>query len=108
MQGFLGVNTAEVSPPPRDEVVEDMLDQSSESNNMQHNTTSITEENVIKMNDNKHIAPDKSDSHTGLQIRAHTEKIFFYFSTKTYIVGTQENRLNGTVLLSTQNACLNR
>ena len=60
MQGFLGVNTAEVSPPPRDEVVEDMLDQSSESNNMQHNTTSITEENRININNNKQIAPDKS------------------------------------------------
>ena len=28
---------------------------------------------------------------------------FFYFSTKTYFVGTQKNRLNETVLLSTQN-----
>ena len=26
-----------------------------------------------------------------------------YFSTKTYIVGTQKNRLNETVLLSTRN-----
>ena len=26
-----------------------------------------------------------------------------YFSTKTYVVGTQKNRLNETVLLSTQN-----
>ena len=32
---------------------------------------------------------------------------FFYFSTKTYVVGTQKNRLDGTVLLSTQNTCLN-
>ena len=31
----------------------------------------------------------------------------FYFSTKTYVVGTQKNRLNETVLLSTQNKCLN-
>ena len=32
--------------------------------------------------------------------------IFFsYFSTKTYVVGTQKNRLNETVLLSTQNIC---
>ena len=29
-----------------------------------------------------------------------------YFSTKTYVVGTQKNRLNETVLLSTQNICL--
>ena len=28
-----------------------------------------------------------------------------YFSTKTYVVGTQKNRLNETVLLSTQNIC---
>ena len=30
-----------------------------------------------------------------------------YFSTKTYVVGTQKNRLNETVLLSTQNTCKN-
>ena len=32
---------------------------------------------------------------------------FFYFSTKryVYVVGTQKNRLNETVLLSTQNIC---
>ena len=29
--------------------------------------------------------------------------IFSYFSTKTYVVGTQKNRLNESVLLSTQN-----
>ena len=32
---------------------------------------------------------------------------FSYFSTKTYVVGTQKNRLNETVLLSTQNICSN-
>ena len=32
---------------------------------------------------------------------------FSYFSTKTYVVGTQKNHLNETVLLSTQNICLN-
>ena len=32
-----------------------------------------------------------------------TKKIFSYFSTKTYVVGTQKNRLNETVLLSSQN-----
>ena len=30
---------------------------------------------------------------------------FPYFSTKIYVVGTQKNRLNETVLLSTQNIC---
>ena len=32
-------------------------------------------------------------------------KIISYFSTKIYVVGTQKNRLNETVLLSTQNIC---
>ena len=32
-------------------------------------------------------------------------KYFSYFSTKTYAVGTQKNRLNETVLLNTQNKC---
>ena len=36
-----------------------------------------------------------------------TENHFSYFSTKTYVVGTQKNRLDETVLLSTQNTCLN-
>ena len=36
-------------------------------------------------------------------IRPLTENLFSYFSTKTYFVGTQKNRLNETVLLSTQN-----
>ena len=35
------------------------------------------------------------------------ENCFSYLSTKTYVVGTQKNRLNETVLLSTQNICLN-
>ena len=37
------------------------------------------------------------------KIRVHTKKYLSYFSTKTYIVGTQKNRLNETILLSTQN-----
>ena len=41
------------------------------------------------------------------KLRACNEKNNFlsYFSTKTYVVGTQKNRLNETVLLSTQNIC---
>ena len=31
------------------------------------------------------------------------KKLFSYFSTKRYAVGTQKNRLNETVLLSAQN-----
>ena len=38
---------------------------------------------------------------------AYQNIIFFYFSTKTYAVGTQTNHLDETVLLSTQNICLN-
>ena len=33
------------------------------------------------------------------------KKYFSYFSSKTYIVGTQKNRLIETVLLGTQNIC---
>ena len=33
------------------------------------------------------------------------KKIFCQFSTKTYVVGTQKNRLNEAVLLGTQNIC---
>ena len=32
---------------------------------------------------------------------------FRIFSPKTYVVGTQKNRLNETVLLSTENTCVN-
>ena len=37
-------------------------------------------------------------------IRMHKNE-FSYFSTETYVVGTQKNRLNETVLLITQNTC---
>ena len=43
----------------------------------------------------------------GLQIIVRIEKHTSYISTKTYVVGTQKNRLNETVLLSTQNICEN-
>ena len=44
---------------------------------------------------------------TSPQIRVHvTENYFSYFSTKTYVVGAQKNRLDETVLMSTQNTCL--
>ena len=35
------------------------------------------------------------------------KKYFLYFSSKTYVVGNQNNRLNQTFLLTTQNTCLN-
>ena len=40
-------------------------------------------------------------------VKSAYQKIFSYFSTKTYVVGTQKNLLDETVLLSTQNICLN-
>ena len=44
----------------------------------------------------------------GLQIRVRNLKAFlFYLSTKTFVVDTQKNRLNETVLLSIQNICYN-
>ena len=47
---------------------------------------------------NELIPPDKS---------AYWKNYFLYISFKTYVVGTLKNLLNETVLLSTQNTCLN-
>ena len=44
---------------------------------------------------------------TGLTIRVRNGKLFSLFLSKTYVVGTQKNRLNETVLLSTLHICLN-
>ena len=39
-------------------------------------------------------------------VRVHNKKKqFSYFSTKTYVVGTQKNCLNERILLSIQNIC---
>ena len=38
-------------------------------------------------------------------LRSISENYFSYFSTKTYVVGTQKNPLNETVLLSTKITC---
>ena len=43
----------------------------------------------------------------GLQIREHTGKLFSYYSTKHMLWVLKKNRLNETVLLSTQNTCFN-
>ena len=43
---------------------------------------------------------------SGLQIRVHIGKLFSSFLIDTYVVCTQMDRLNETVLLSTQNTCL--
>ena len=41
--------------------------------------------------------------HSGIQLKVRNKKLIFLFLNKTYVVGTQKNRLNETVLLSTQN-----
>ena len=41
-----------------------------------------------------------------IRLKCVTENHFSYFSTKTYVVGTQKNLLNEKVLLSTHNICL--
>ena len=41
----------------------------------------------------------------GFLLRVCNKNYFSYSSTETYVVGTQKNRLNETVLLSTQNIC---
>ena len=50
--------------------------------------------------------PDERQYFTDPQISVKL-KIIFYFSTETCTVGAQKNRLDETVLLSTQNTCLN-
>ena len=40
----------------------------------------------------------------GIQVRVCNRKLYFLFI-KTNVVGTQKNRLNETVLLSTPNTC---
>ena len=36
-------------------------------------------------------------------LRVRTKKLIFLFLNQTYVVGTQKNRLNETILFSTQN-----
>ena len=53
----------------------------------------------------KRSVPTLPTLKTGLKLRAPNDNLIFLFSTKTYVVGTQKNRLNETVLLNTQNIC---
>ena len=46
-----------------------------------------------------------SNQNTGLKLSVSTKFCFSYFLTQTYVVGTQKNHLNETVLLSIQNIC---
>ena len=41
----------------------------------------------------------------GFNLRVRNKKLTFLFLNQTYVVGTQKNRLNETVLLITQNIC---
>ena len=40
-----------------------------------------------------------------LLVKSVHQKVFFLFLNQTYVVGTQKNCLDETVLLSTQNLC---
>ena len=44
-------------------------------------------------------------AHVTQDFKVRNKNLIFYFSTKTYVVGTQKNRLNETVPLSTQDIC---
>ena len=67
-----------------------------QSNICFRNTSTENKADNAVMNDGR--PPDKS---------AYLKIIFSYFSTKKYDLVTQKNRLNETVLLSTQNISLN-
>ena len=62
---------------------------------------------LVENYENKFSISHSSLEVSGLQIRVHIGNYFLNFSSETYVVGTQKNRLNETVLLSTQNTCLN-
>ena len=49
------------------------------------------------------VPPGIQPRMTGKHPRVTDEFVVSYFSTKTYVVGTQKNRLHKTFLLSTQN-----
>ena len=58
----------------------------------------------------KNLAKQKNSNllQTGLLLRVCIENLIFLFFNqkfKTYVVGTQKNRLNEMVLLSNQNTC---
>ena len=72
---------------------------------------------VVKLNkytDSHEYADDRTlnlskaiDQAVNIELINYKQIYFSYFSTKTYVVGTQKNRLNETFLLGTQNICLN-
>ena len=62
---------------------------------------------IARSNDDKKLTLVLILVTTGIQIRLRTGILYSYFSTNTYVVGTQKNRLNQTVLLNTHNRCYN-
>ena len=57
----------------------------------------------------ENIEKNKWNIHfTGPQIRVRNENYFSYFSTKTYVVDTQKNRFDETVLLSIRTVSMRR
>ena len=54
----------------------------------------------------RHLEEESPVSEVGLQIRVRNWGKIYPFSTKTYVVRTQTNRLNEAVILITQNRCL--
>ena len=51
----------------------------------------------IKQTDGCFRTENSGKIRAGLLLREHTNKLVSYFSTKTYVVGTQKNRLNEMV-----------
>ena len=63
---------------------------------------------MICWRENKQIVPDQTAliwDYQDFRKECVTEKYFSYFSTKSYVVGTQKDHLNEMVLLSTQYIC---
>ena len=53
------------------------------------------------------VKEEMSFKYQGFSLECVPKNSFSYFSSKPYVVGTQKNRRNETVLLSTQNICSN-
>ena len=65
----------------------------------------VTDQNVFHVTDPDISSHIHEVGNSDLQIRVHIEN---YFSNETYVMSTQKNCLDETVLLSTQNLYLNQ
>ena len=61
---------------------------------------------VYRQNDEGLGLPPCQYNRQSDQSRVCNLKVIFFFSNKIYVVGAQKSRLKETVLLSTQNICL--